>query len=193
MSVLLRPQIDVDRAPMITMVMAYSIAKVLRKSGFFDVQIKWPNDLILSGKKVCGILTEMHMAHEKIEDVIVGIGINVNTEAFPEELREKATSLYLESSKKVERETLIQDIVDCFEDNYQMFIEMQNLSFLQDEYNAMLVNCKREVRVLEPGKEYAAYAQGINERGELLVKRADGSEEAIFAGEVSVRGIYGYV
>ena len=94
---------------------------------------------------------------------------------------------------KIDRNSLIQDIVDIFDKEYEQFIKTEDLSFQQERYNRLLVNCNKEVLVLEPGNEYTAYALGVNERGELLVRKADGTLEAVFAGEVSVRGIYGYV
>ena len=193
MSVLLRPQIEPQKAPMLTIVMAYSVAKAIQKQGYENIQIKWPNDLILSGKKVCGILTEMHLVGETIDYVVVGVGVNVNTTDFSKELYDKATSLYLESNRRTERKALIENIMKLFEKNYHHFIQKGNLSFLQEEYNSMLVNRGRTVKVLEPGAEYMAYALGMNDVGELLVKKEDGSEQTVFAGEVSVRGIYGYV
>ena len=193
MSILLRPDCVPDRAPMLTLVMAYSVAKVIRELGFLDVQIKWPNDLVLSGKKICGILTEMQLRDSEIDYVVVGVGINVNTSKFPEELKDTATSLYLESGRVSDRETLVESIVEYFDEAYRQFLETQDLSFLKEAYNDMLVNVNKEVRVLEPGNEYIAYAQGINSEGELLVRTADGEEKCIYAGEVSVRGIYGYI
>ena len=193
MSILLRPDCVPDRAPMLTLVMAYSVAEVLKQQGFWDVQIKWPNDLVLYGKKICGILTEMQLKGSEIDYVVVGVGINVNTSKFPEELKETATSLYLESDRVFDRKTIVESVVDYFDKIYREFIEVQDLSFLRETYNGMLVNVGKEVRVLEPGNEYTAYAQGINSEGELLVRTREGEEKRIYAGEVSVRGICGYV
>lgn len=193
LSVLLRPQMEVNKAPMLTMVMAYSVAKALQKAGFESVQIKWPNDLILSGKKVCGILTEMQLQGSAIDHVVVGVGINVNSKAFSEDLLDKATSLCLESGKVIQKEVLTSELLGIFWDTYAQFLEVGNLSFLQKEYNEMLVNCGKEVVVLEPGNEYTAQAVGMNQMGELIIRMEDGKEKTIFAGEVSVRGIYGYV
>ena len=193
MSILLRPDCKPEKAPMLTLVMAYSVAQVIQTQGFSEVQIKWPNDLVLSGKKICGILTEMQMSGSEIDSVVVGVGINVNTRKFPSDLEDKATSLYLESGREFSRESIVEYIVDKFEHAYQQFMEVQDLSFLQEPYNAMLVNAGKEVRVLEPGNEYMAYAQGINSGGELIVRTPNGEEKAVYAGEVSVRGIYGYV
>lgn len=193
MSVLLRPNIEANKAPMLTLVMAYSIGKVLKEKGYESVQIKWPNDLILSGKKICGILTETELDGMDIGHVVVGVGVNVNEKEFPEELAGKATSLYLEGGSILNRKLLIEEILERFSKDYKHFLEEENLMFLKDEYNKMLVNSGKEVRVLDPGKEYTAFALGINETGELLVEKADGTMEAVYAGEVSVRGIYGYV
>lgn len=192
-SILLRPQIDTTKAPMLTLVMAHSVAKVIQRLGFDGIRIKWPNDLVMNGKKVCGILTEMQMDGTDIDSVVIGVGVNVNAEKFPEELKETATSLYLQGNAKVERNKLLEDIVAVFEKEYKQFLEREDLSFLREEYNCLLVNKGREVRVLEPGNEYTAYALGINDKGELLVRRNDGTVETVFAGEVSVRGVYGYV
>lgn len=193
MSILLRPNCRTEKAPMLTLAMAYGVAEVIQELGFCEVQIKWPNDLVLSGKKICGILTEMQLKGSEIDYVVVGVGVNVNTRKFPAELEDKATSLFLECSKQFERETIVDNIVARFESVYQQLMEGEDLSFLRDSYNSMLVNVGKEVRVLEPRNEYTAYAQGINSRGELIVRTLEGEEKTIYAGEVSVRGIYGYV
>ena len=192
-SILLRPQISPEKAPMLTLVMAYSVAKAIRTMLGTEPKIKWPNDLILDREKICGILTEMHLTGMNISHVVIGVGINVNITEFPEELKEKATSLYLKCKKTVDREALLHQILKEFEKQYGLFLEKQNLEFLQNEYNQILVNQGKEVRVLEPGHEYQGTALGINQSGELLVEREDGTIEAVFAGEVSVRGLYGYV
>ena len=104
-----------------------------------------------------------------------------------------ATSLYRECGRLLDKRLLIEDILEKFEEMYERFLLEEDLSFVQEEYNQMLVNCGREVVVLEPGNEYTARAIGMNSTGELIVKTAEGEERAIFAGEVSVRGIYGYI
>lgn len=193
MSILLRPNCKPEKAPMLTLVMAYSVAQVIQELGFSEVQIKWPNDLVLSGKKICGILTEMQLKGSEIDYVVIGIGINVNTRNFSVELEERATSLFLESGRKFQRKTIVETIVKKFDYAYRQFMEKQDLSFIQNAYNEMLVNVGKEVRVLEPRNEYTAYAKGINTRGELIVSTSNGEEKAIYAGEVSVRGVFGYV
>lgn len=192
-SILLRPDIKPEKAPMLTLVMAYSVAKAIENAEKMQVQIKWPNDLILSKKKICGILTEMSLVGNQIDYVVIGVGINVNRREFPQELQEKATSLCIEKGEAVDCERLLGQILREFAEQYDQFLEIQDLLFLQEEYEQMLVNKNQEVLVLEPGNEYQGLALGINREGELLVKRENGETEAVFAGEVSVRGIYGYV
>lgn len=193
MSLLLRPEFSAEKAPMLTLVMAYSVAKILREKEMVDVKIKWPNDLVIGKKKICGILTEMKMEERKISSVIIGVGINVNVENFPKELRDKATSLKKETGRPFCSTDLIANIMNSFEDNYNHFLETEDLSFMQEEYNEILVNCGKQVRILEPNHEYEAFALGINEEGELLVEKENGEINRVFSGEVSVRGMYEYV
>lgn len=193
MSILLRPDILPNQAPMLTLVMAQSVAEAIRIQTGEEALIKWPNDIVINGKKICGILTEMSTEIQWINHVVIGVGINVNTEYFPEEIAKTATSLYLENGKRQQRSLLIAEVLKQFERYYSLFVNAGNLSAMQEEYNRLLVNCDREVKVLGPGREYTGQAIGINETGELLVRMEDGQIREIYAGEVSVRGIYGYV
>ncbi len=193
MSILLRPRIAPNKAPMLTLVMAQSAAEAVREVAGADVGIKWPNDLVLNKKKVCGILTEMSAEVDYIHYVVIGIGINVNEESFPEEISRTATSLRIESGRKYRRAELIAALMQRFEENYEMFMRTEDLSGIRQSYNSLLVNRGCGVRVLEPGKEYDGRALGIRDTGELLVQKPDGTVAEVYAGEVSVRGIYGYV
>lgn len=192
MTILLRPELEPTHAPMLTLVMAMAVAEAIRQETTLEARIKWPNDVVVNGKKVVGILTEMSTEIDYINHVVIGVGINVNTPEFPEEISETATSLALETGQQIRRSPLIVSVMQQFETYYERFIQSKDLAFLMEEYNRFLVNCNREVRVL--GKEpYTGIARGINAKGELLVERKNGKTEAVFAGEVSVRGIYGYV
>ncbi len=193
MSILLRPDILPNQAPMLTLVMALSVAKAIQICVGEEALIKWPNDIVVNDRKVCGILTEMSTEIQWINHVVIGTGINVNTENFPAEIAETATSLYLESGKRQKRSLLTAEILRQFERYYSLFLDAGDLSGIQEEYNSLLVNFGREVRVLEPGHEYNGVAGGINETGELLIHTKDGQIRQVYAGEVSVRGIYGYV
>ena len=193
MTLLLRPSIAPVKAPMLTLVMALSVAEAVRELTGLKAGIKWPNDIVLNKKKICGILTEMSTEIDYINYVVTGVGINTNQETFSEEIRKRATSLLIEGGRHISRSELVAAVMERYEENYECFMETKDLSGLQEKYNGMLVNCGREVRVLEPKGEYSAFASGINEVGELVVTTPEGEEKHIFAGEVSVRGIYGYV
>ena len=158
-----------------------------------EAQIKWPNDVVINRKKTTGILTEMGMSDGKIEYVVVGIGINLNMEEFPKEIQEKATSLKLECGKNVDRDQMAQTLLWFFEQYYETFMETFTLDFLKETYHRVLINKDREVQILEKTETYTGICRGINEKGELLVEKRDGTCAEIFAGEVSVRGLYGYV
>jgi BirA family biotin operon repressor/biotin-[acetyl-CoA-carboxylase] ligase len=193
MTLLLRPELKPDQAPMLTLVMALSVAEALREMTGLDAQIKWPNDIVVNGKKVCGILTEMRAEVGYIDHVAIGAGINVNREEFPEELKEMATSLVLECGKAFSREEILAGILEHFQKDYDRFMKTGSFRDLKADYETLLVNRGKKVRVLGETEPYHAVALGINEKGELLVRREDGTETAVYAGEVSVRGIYGYV
>ncbi len=191
MSVLLRPGIPADRISMVTLVMGLAAAEGIRRACGLEVGIKWPNDVIASEKKLCGILTEMNTAGGF---VVTGVGININNREFPEELAGTATSLLLETGSPVSRERIAAEVLNAFREYYGLFCETGDLTLLLKRYNALLVNRGRQVRVLDQAAPFEGTALGIDSRGELLVKRADtGKMEKVYAGEVSVRGICGYV
>ena len=193
MSLLLRPALPPARISMVTLVMGLSVACACRELYGLPVGIKWPNDVVIDGKKICGILTEMSTEMMAVNYVVIGTGINVNGTGFPEEIRDKATSLGLVLGRKLGRAELIAACMKYFEEFYDQFLQTQDLSLLQERYNELLLNRNRGVRVLEPGNEYSGVALGISSNGELLVEKEDGSRTAVYAGEVSVRGVYGYV
>ena len=192
-TILLRPEIPPVKAPMLTLVMALAVADGIRDVLGVDAGIKWPNDIVLNKKKICGILTEMSTEIDYINYVVIGVGINVNQETFPDVIKETATSLKVETGKPVKRAGVIAAVMERFEQYYEQFVQQEDLSGIREAYEACLVNRDRDVRVLDPAGAYEAHAKGINDTGELIVVLPDGTEREIYAGEVSVRGIYGYV
>lgn len=192
-SILLRPDVLVDRASMITLVSALALAKAIKKMTNLDTMIKWPNDVIAGGKKLCGILTESSTDLEYINYVVVGIGININQTDFPEEIRNVASSIRLETGVRVNRAELLAVFLNEFERYYEIFLETEDMSKLAEEYNLLLVNRGKEVKIVEQDKERVLTAVGIDDKGGLLVKDGKGNMETIISGEVSVRGLYGYV
>ena len=201
MSLILRPQLTTEQAPMLTLVAALAVVKAIEYSlmenrGTEDniqkPMIKWPNDIVLNGKKLCGILTEMTLGQKQIDSIVIGIGINVANQDFPEEIRTTASSVYLETGILLERESLIEKVWEYFEGYYELFVEAGDFSSLKEEYEKSLVNKNKKVNVLDPKGTYTGTARGITNTGELLVQTEAGISE-VASGEVSVRGIYGYV
>lgn len=193
MTLILKPDLEPSRASMLTLVMAHSVTKAIRMVTGLDAGIKWPNDVVVNGRKVCGILTEMSAEIDFINHIVIGFGINANITSFPEEIGKTATSLELEMGQPVSRADLAASVLEQFEVDYQAFLSHGDLSALLTPYNDMLLGIGQQVRVLQPGHEYTGISAGINRAGELLVKREDGTVTEIYAGEVSVRGLYGYV
>lgn len=193
MTLLIRPKLPPASISMVTLVMGLAVARACRELYHLPVGIKWPNDVVIHGKKLCGILTELSAEMMSVNYVVIGTGINVNVKEFPEEIQKTATSIALELGHETGRAELIASCMEYFEVYYEKFIQAGDLSPLMEEYNELLLNRDQKVRVLEPGREYTGTALGINQNGELLVVREDGSRTAVYAGEVSVRGVYGYV
>ena len=212
MSILLRPSVSPEKAPMVTLVMALAVCKAAREmyGESCRIGIKWPNDIVAgkkgdgpggffssgeeSYKKICGILTQMRMEEREIRDVVIGTGVNVNQTVFPAEIGETASSLYRESGIFGSRAELTALIWKHFEPIYEAFAAAGSLEPLREEYEEMLVNRGRGVRVLDARDPFDGIAEGITDDGELLVRRKETGELCcVRAGEVSVRGVNGYV
>lgn len=192
-SYLLRPDIAPEHASRLTIVAALSTARAIEEVTGLPCHIKWPNDIVIHGRKVCGILTEMTADMDQIQYVVVGIGINVNITQFPEEIAKTATSIRIEKNEMVSRSELIASMLKHFEKDYMVFCKTQDLSELLDAYNKRLVNRDKEVRIIEREKEWTGIAKQMNREGALEVIDESGKKRSIFSGEVSVRGLYGYV
>lgn len=192
-TILLRPALTPEKATMLTLVMAYAVAQAINQSTGLEALIKWPNDIVVRDKKVCGILSEMKLTGTNMDYCVIGVGVNVSTQTFAEDIADKATALDMEADVPTDRENLLWKILEIFEKEYDEFLVHENLDFMQQEYNELLINRNRPVKVLEPQGEYEALARGINATGELVVELTDGSIQKVYAGEVSVRGLYGYV
>ena len=193
MTLMLKPEINPNNASMLTLVAALAVAKAIKDVTGLDAQIKWPNDIVINGKKICGILTEMSAQFDYINHIVIGIGINVHNEVFSDEIAHMASSLLLESQgKKFRRAEIIEKILEYFEEYYEIYLETEDLTALTGEYNKILVNMNKPVRVLDPKDEFEGKAMGITAKGELIVDTWE-SRKLVSSGEVSVRGIYGYV
>ena len=189
----LRPSVPPQMLPTLSLVASLAVADALeRVRSSCNPLIKWPNDVVVSHKKICGILTEMGVRDGKIDYAVIGVGINVNIREFPEEMADKATSLYLESGREFDRSQIPGLVMEAFEKYYEKFAATCDLSGLKEEYESILANYDQPVRVLAK-EPYEGVARGITDGGELLVEKTDGTIVAVSAGEVSVRGLYSYV
>ena len=193
MTLMIKPDINPNNASMLTLVAALAVAKAITSVTGEEALIKWPNDIVVNGKKVCGILTEMNAQFDYINHIVVGIGINVHNESFPEEISQMASSLMIEAGgKRFHRAQIIAETMAYFEQYYDTFLKTQDLSALVREYDELLVNRNKSVRVLDPKEPFDGKAMGITPKGELIVDTWE-SRKLVSSGEVSVRGIYGYV
>lgn len=194
MSIILKPLIPPAEASRLTQVAAAAVCNGIRQVTGLDALIKWPNDLVVNGKKVCGILTEMAGELNEVSYIIVGIGINVNTDTFPEDLEEKATSLYREKGKKVDRIRLISTIIDEFADLYYAYAADKDFAKALQvcrQHSAILGRLVYLVRGEDSREQVLAL--DITEEGLLKVKKEAGEIIEIASGEVSIRGEGQYV
>lgn len=188
-SVLLRPKAVPEQVTGLTLTAGLSVAKAIQKLTGCKAQIKWPNDVVIGSQKVCGILTEMAAEMESVEYVIPGIGVNVNTESFPEEIAFKATSLYLSTGKKWSRAELLGAILqemECLLDRQ----EQGGVQAILEEYRENCVTIGRKVSTQRGNIRLSGIAEDVTEGGELVVRQSNGSQLVINSGEVSVQGIY---
>lgn len=189
-SVLLRPELIPSQVTIVTLLTGLAVCNGIRAYTGCSAMIKWPNDVVIGSKKVCGILTEMAAETDRIDYLAVGIGINVNNASFPEELQVKATSLRLETGEPVFRIGLLQEILLAFE-----LLLKENQSGGSEaslnEYKNLCVSLNRRVGFTRNNQLHTGTAVDISSDGELIVQCDDGSQIPVSSGEVTVQGIYG--
>ncbi len=193
MSIVFKPSIQMSEAVMMTQMAGASVCDALLRLGY-EAAIKWPNDIVIGGKKVCGILAEMEGEPEGLHHVIVGIGVNVNHQEqdFPEEIRNKATSLMLVSGRTACRSDILIEILTRLDYYYQCIAEHRTNEIIEfcRENSATL---GREVTVISGDGSVTGKAVALTGAGGLIIEDTAGQAMEIISGEVSVRGIYGYV
>lgn len=185
MSIILRPNIPIQKAPQLTLLTAVAIVKGIQKVTNLSAQIKWPNDVFMHGKKVTGILTELLAESDRINAVIIGIGINVNQkkEDFPEDLQEIATSLAIEAGKKFDRATLIRSIFQELEKLYKIYLShgFDPIKQLWEKYS-MTIGKMITARTLT--ENIFGKALGITNDGVLLIEDEQGKIHHIFSADI---------
>jgi BirA family transcriptional regulator, biotin operon repressor / biotin---[acetyl-CoA-carboxylase] ligase len=184
-TLLLRPRLAPAQAPLLTMLAGLSAHAAIQGLTGLTPELKWPNDLLLNGKKAGGILTEMHAEPSVVRFVIVGIGINVNQEKFPPELASIATSLRKESGKMNYRLELLVRLLTQFESDYNRFLR-EGPSFVVERFQRVSNFAKgRRVRVESGSESYVGTTAGLSPEGLLLVAKENGPVLTVIAGDVS--------
>lgn len=182
MSIILKPGIPLMHASRLTLVAGLAVANVIRDLGL-DARIKWPNDVRVMERKVCGILTEAKAEVDRVDYVVVGIGINVNMDLkdIPEPLREGSTTLKVELGRHVRRVKFLQDLLFELEQQYIRF-KTQPFSQVLNDWMALSDTIGREVKVTTPTRIIEGKAVGMTSDGALVVKKPDNTKEEVIAG-----------
>ncbi len=188
MSMLLTPNITPPEAPVLTLLAGLAVCRAVRQQTGLTAMIKWPNDILISNKKICGILTELYAEMDSVHFVITGIGINVNTEVFPEELQKTATSLKIEKGESISRKNMIKAVIEEFEKIYLQYEKECSFLPFREEYKKYCINIGKELQVLSK-QPFIAKGIDITEQGELLVQKQTGEKVVVFSGEVSIRNM----
>lgn len=192
MSLLLRPDGEPGDIAQITLIAGVAVCKAIQSLTGLAVGIKWPNDIVIGGKKLCGILTEMAAQSGRIESLICGIGINVNTKAFPRGIADVATSVFIESGKEQARAQLAAEVLNRFEPLYREFVSRGVTREFLQTYRDCCVTLGRQVTAYYRDGAITGTAENVTEKGELEIRTEQGELIAFSSGEVSVRGMLGY-
>lgn len=187
MSIILHPNIPVSNTPQLTLLTAVAIVQAIEEETSLTPHIKWPNDILINGKKAVGILTELIAEADRVHSVIIGTGINVNQEKFPEHLEEIATSLKIESGKKSDRAKIIQTILLRFETLYLLYLKegFKPIKLLWESYS---ISMNKPITARTLNGTLQGEAIGIDDNGVLLLKKADGEIEKIYSADIELNG-----
>jgi BirA family biotin operon repressor/biotin-[acetyl-CoA-carboxylase] ligase len=186
-SVILRPKLPPDAINLLPLFAAVAIADAIESETGLAVQCKWPNDIILNGRKAAGILLEGSVKGDAVEFVVLGIGINVNQTIFPVDIAHRATSLRLETGKNLDRVKLLHKVLNALESRYRAVLKSGFNAILPDwtTRSAML---EKEITVSENGTEFSGVVKGLAPDGALIIA-SDGAERALYAGDVTIIGM----
>ena len=185
LSIILRPQMPTSQIPLLTFAAAIAVAKSITDVTNLDADIKWPNDILIRGKKVAGILSEMGAEKDKVNFAIVGIGINVNLDKkdIPLELIDKATSIKIESNSLIDRTNLICRIIENLEEWYNLF-ERKGINDIIKEWKRLAITIGRDVKVQSGNSFVEGRAVDIDDNGALLIKDRNGVIQKVLSGDV---------
>lgn len=186
MSVILRPTLPPKMSPQFTLIAAIAVVQAIAENTTLHPEIKWPNDILINGKKVSGILTELQADSDKVHAIIIGIGINVNQKQFPDELKQIATSLFIESGKETKRSHLIQAILEKIETYYQIYMEkgFAPLKLLWENY---AVSIGKDIIAHTLNGDIIGKAIGITDEGVLKLEDQDEKVHLIYSADIEIQ------
>jgi BirA family transcriptional regulator, biotin operon repressor / biotin---[acetyl-CoA-carboxylase] ligase len=186
LSVILRPAVPVHKAPLITLMGAVAVAAVVREHLEVPAGIKWPNDVLVSGKKVAGLLTEMSAEPDRIRHIVLGIGVNVNMDAreLPPDVRRTATTLAAESGAPLDRTAFVQELLAGLDHWYQRFLK--NETDVLKAWEGLNITLGNRVTVSGTGKRLEGLARSVDAEGRLILELDDGTRLPVAAGDVTI-------
>jgi len=186
LSVILRPKIPIQKAPLITLTGAVAVASAIRTTCGLEAGIKWPNDILISGKKVSGLLTEMSAEQDRIRHIVLGIGVDVNMEMgeLPPDVRSLSTTLAAETEAKINRTALLQQVLRDLEHWYQKFLG--NEEDVLNEWRKLNMTVGNRITVSGAGEALDGLAQGVDRDGRLIIRLDDGTIRTVAAGDVTI-------
>jgi len=188
MTLILRPDAHPSEVARLSLQTALAVALAIARTAGLDARIKWPNDIVCGGKKVCGMLLEMNADEQSVHDVVAGVGINVHQTAFPPEIEQTASSLDLLSGKTVCRAALVRAFLEAFEETDALASRGE----LMDAYREKSATLGQRVRVIGQAGSFTGTAVAVTDSGSLIVEDDEGQRREVLAADVSVRGLMGY-
>ncbi len=185
-SLILRPGTEAPRAPIFTFMAAVSVASALREAGGVDARIKWPNDVLVGRRKIAGILGEVRGSEPRIRELVVGMGVNVNHVSgdFPPDLRERATSLRIETGRPAGRAPILAFLLEGFERRYGRMLRQGGSEILREWESLSSVPRGGWLVVEGPGGRVEGAMNGVDDEGALLLVGAGGSPSRVPFGEI---------
>jgi len=187
LSTILRPKLSAKNVPKLTLMTSLAVAKTISQLLNLKTEVKWPNDVLINAKKVCGILTEANTKGDVTNFVVVGIGINANIEphSLPKEVRENATSLKHELKREINREQFLRVLLEKMEHYYAMLTEGKFNPILE-EWKSLCSVLGSYVEVTSLEEKIEGWAIDVDENGALIIKLQDGTQRKVLSGDVSL-------
>ena len=188
-SIFLKADLPPSDIASITLASGYAVCLAIREYTGLDARIKWPNDIIIENRKICGILTEMAAQSDRLDYILIGIGINVNNAEFPDEIKNKATSLLIETGKITDKSAFFGKVLESLDKVLSSFLVSISIADMED-FKKLCATLGREVSVQHGGSILTGKAVDITTLGELVIETQDNEKICISSGEVTVQGIY---